>query len=629
MIIPALCNYYDILAQDEHTGIPIWNYSKADVSFAMEISRNGELLHIVDLRIGDGKPKPQSMIVPLQASRSGTKAPPYFACDKAKYVLGVEKSKENDDNAIKIFNESFEAFRTLQHKILDGVDDPDVHGFLTFLDNWKPEDFIENPKTQEYKDALLSGGICIFRCGDHYLHQKNNVKSAWENNSNGGNKDKPVAQCLVSGKIEPIARVHQRIEEVSGAQSAGAPLVSFNEDVFWSYGKSQSLNSPISEAAVFKYTTALNHLLKHGNNRAQIADSTVVLWAESNKHSGEDLMKLFLNSRESESEEKTEEESQEDSKVLNHSKTKQLNNIIKKIQLGKPLRKEDIGEDPDTMFYILGLSPNNGRLAIRFWYANTIEYFITRAASHYQDIEIIRDDYDSYYPQYFSVYHLLNETIPKAVKKSGNKDKKNVLPIFGGLILRSILDNTVYPNSLYNAIMSRVKIEGSKSLNYVRAGFIKGYLLRLSRAGLYNVKEDLITVCLNEENSNVPYRLGRLFAVLVNVQAATNKTMNTTINDRYFSSAASTPAVVFPILLKLAQHHFGKLDNGLDVWYQKLMQEIMWGVDEFPAYLNLEDQGMFMLGYYHQFKDLFKKKEEISDEEKEEESSEEIKGMEE
>lgn len=620
MIILALCNYYDILVQDERTCIPIWNYSKADVSFAIEISRNGELLHVIDLRVGDGKPRPRSMIVPLQASRSGTKAPPYFACDKAKYVLGVEKSKD-DDNTIQIFNEYFEAFRTFQHKILNDVDDPDVHGFLTFLDNWKPKDFLENPKTQEYKDALLSGGICIFRCGDRYLHEKNNVKSAWESCTNRSNEGKKVAQCLVSGKIEPISRVHYLIKGVSGAQPVGASIVSFNDEAFCSYGKDQSFNSPISEAAMFKYTTALKHLLAHENNRAQIADSTVVLWAESNKHSGEDLMKLFLNSRESESEEKTEEESQEDSKVLNHSKTKQLNNIIKKIQLGKPLRKEDIGEDPDTMFYILGLSPNNGRLAIRFWYANTIEYFITRAASHYQDIEIIRDDYDSYYPQYFSVYHLLNETIPKAVKKSGKKDKKTVSPLLGGLIVRSILDNTVYPISLYSAIINRVKIEGSRDLNCVRAGFIKAYLRRLSRAGLYNVKEDLITVSLDEDSSNVPYRLGRLFAVLVNVQAATNKTMNTTINDRYFSSAASTPAVVFPILLKLAQHHFDQLDNGLGVWYKKLMQEILWGVDEFPAYLNLEDQGMFMLGYYHQFKDLFKKKEE--------DSSEEIAGMEE
>ena len=211
-------------------------------------------------------------------------------------------------------------------------------------------------------------------------------------------------------------------------------------------------------------------------------------------------------------------------------------------------------------------------------------------------MEIIRDDYG---PRYISVYRLLNETVPQS------SDKKTVSPLLGGLIMRSILTNTVYPIPLYSAIMSRVKVEGS--INYVRAGFIKAYLLRLSRAGLSNVKQDMITMSLNEENSNVPYRLGRLFAVLEKAQNDTNKEMKSTINSKYFSSASSTPAVVFPVLLKLAQHHIAKSEWGFRS--SQLIEQILAGVDEFPAYLNLEDQGMFMLGYYHQRKAFFTKKE--------------------
>lgn len=177
--------------------------------------------------------------------------------------------------------------------------------------------------------------------------------------------------------------------------------------------------------------------------------------------------------------------------------------------------------------------------------------------------------------------------------------------------MRSILNNTVYPVSLYNAILSRVKVEGS--INSVRAGFIKAYLLRLSRAGLLNVKQDLITMSLNEESSNVPYQLGRLFSTLEKVQYDTNREMKSTINSKYFSSASSTPAVVFPVLLKLAQHHIAKSDWGF--WYNQLIEQILEDVGEFPAYLNLEDQGMFMLGYYHQRKAFFKKKEVPSSEE--------------
>ena len=98
---------------------------------------------------------------------------------------------------------------------------------------------------------------------------------------------------------------------------------------------------------------------------------------------------------------------------------------------------------------------------------------------------------------------------------------------------------------------------------------------------------------LNEESSSVPYRLGRLFAALEKTQNDTNREMKSTINSKYFSSASSTPAVVFPVLLKLAQHHIAKSEWGFRS--NQLIEQILDGVDEFPAYLNLEDQGMFMV----------------------------------
>lgn len=174
--------------------------------------------------------------------------------------------------------------------------------------------------------------------------------------------------------------------------------------------------------------------------------------------------------------------------------------------------------------------------------------------------------------------------------------------------MRSILNGGPYPVQMYNAILSRAKVE--RSINSVKAGFIKAYLLRLARAGLTNLKEEMITVSLNEESQNVPYRLGRLFAVLEKAQADTNREMKSTINSKYFSSAATTPAVVFPVLLKLAQHHIAKLDWGFKITQN--IEETLMGVDRFPAYLSLEEQGMFMLGYYHQRKAFFTKKEVVA-----------------
>ena len=513
MIIPSLCRCYDILEGDENANIPKLGYSSANVSFALVISSDGVLSHIIDLRSDDKKPKPKNMDVPNQKSRSSGVFP-YFVCENAKYVFGVEKLKrdkfetkfnlsssednpaeykvleENDKEVTLVYRRSrecFEAFKALHHSILDDRDDPGIRGFLAFLDEWNPEEFLENPKTRAYKDDLLAGGNCVFECDGTFLHQKSAVKNAWENYSQDEAGDKFVAQCLVSGKVEPVAQIHQKIKGVVGAQSAGASLVSFNDDAFCSYGKKQSFNSSVSESSMFKYTTALNHLLSSQSNRIRIADTTVVFWAETSDKSGkkscEDLVKFFFVPQETEKNEdnqeieKNEEKNVEVSRVQDIGKNKQIEDILNKVRIGKKVNQEDIGIDRETNFYILGLSPNNARLAVRFWYVDSIGDFIEMVARHHLDMEIIREDYG---PRYISIYRLLNETVPQS------SDKKAVSPLLGGLIMRSILTNTVYPIPLYSAILSRVKVEGS--INFVRAGFYQGISAQIEQGRIIECK---------------------------------------------------------------------------------------------------------------------------------------------
>lgn len=639
MIIQSLCHHYDILEKDKDANIPKFGYSTAKVSFVLVISPDGMLSNIVPLMSGDIKPIPQNMEVPEQKSRSSNIFP-YFVCDKAQYIFGVEKLKkeefkrkfnpseskgissdyvvleENDKEVILVHQRSkdcFEAFKAHQHNILDGLEDPEVRAFLAFLDGWSSENFLQNPKIREYKDDLLGGGNCVFACKDFniqntdevkYLHNNINVKDAWEKSSLNKMEDKYLAQCLISGEIEQISRIHQNISGVRGAQSAGAFLVSFNDDSFYSYGKTQSYNSPISESAMFKYTTALNYLLASQRNKISIGDTTIVFWAETNEKSCEEIAKFFFYPQESTGSSKGEKA---DSQVPDISRMKQIEDILTKVRNGKKINQDDVGTDPESNFYLLGLAPNNARLAVRFWYVDHVGDFIQKVARHHIDMEIIRDQFG---PRYVSIYGLLNESIPKKIDKTSS-EKNKVFTLLADQVLRSILTSTAYPVPLYNSILNRVKVEGS--INFIRAGFIKAYLLRLSRSGLTNIKEELITVSLNEESKNVPYRLGMLFAVLERAQSDTNREMKSTINSKYFSSASSTPAVVFPVLLKLVQHHIAKSDWGFKS--NQMIEQILAEVDEFPAYLNLEEQGMFMLGYYHQRKAFFIKKNVVSSEE--------------
>lgn len=116
---------------------------------------------------------------------------------------------------------------------------------------------------------------------------------------------------------------------------------------------------------------------------------------------------------------------------------------------------------------------------------------------------------------------------------------------------------------------------------------------------------------LNPESTNVPYNLGRLFAVLEAIQSAANPGINTTIRDKFFNSASATPALVFPSLLNLAQKHLKKLDTGLRTFYEKQLTALLTKLGEaYPTRLNLPQQGSFQLGYYHQLQARYEKKEE-------------------
>ena len=170
--------------------------------------------------------------------------------------------------------------------------------------------------------------------------------------------------------------------------------------------------------------------------------------------------------------------------------------------------------------------------------------------------------------------------------------------------MRSILQGIDYPFGLYSTLISRIRAD--REINYTRAAVIKAYLLRKARLQGDKKKEVMITVALNEHSTNTAYRLGRLFALLEKAQQDANPGIGATIRDRYFGAASANPGRVFPILLRLAQHHIAKSDYKVAI--DKGIEEVVAGIDSFPANLDLEEQGLFVLGYYHQRQALYQKK---------------------
>ena len=196
-----------------------------------------------------------------------------------------------------------------------------------------------------------------------------------------------------------------------------------------------------------------------------------------------------------------------------------------------------------------------------------------------------------------------------------NARDKSPAPELAGEVLRAVLNNTPYPATLLNGITLRIRAE--REVTRGRAAILKAYYQKLAETTGRehpDVPKEVLQVSLNPDAANVPYTLGRLFSVLEAIQEAANPGINATIKDKYFNSAAATPAVIFPILINLAQKHLKKLwssNAGLVIFYEKQITELCSRLGEsYPARMSLPQQGAFQLGYYHQTQARYQKKEE-------------------
>ena len=571
MILQALNSYYQRLIDDPQEDVALLGFSEAKISFALVLDQGGRLVEVQDLREQKGK-KPQARIlrVPQAVTRTvGVAA--NFLWDNTSYVLGAD-SKANPERTLQCF----EAFKEMTRNLAGQLDAPDLKAVMAFLDSWQPEKAVDLPLWEE-----MAGLNLVFRLDGQrrYVHDSPQARQVWLEHyrqSEAGEE----GQCLVSGEQGTLARLHPPIKGVLGAQSSGARLVSFNLDAFTSYGKEQNFNAPVGIQAAFAYTTVLNRLLAQGSRqRIQIGDATVVFWSEGQSEA-EVLLGMAISGGEAEDNE------------LNM----RLREFLKAAKQGVPFP----GLDPESPFYILGLSPNASRLAVRFWHPSTVGQMQQRLGEHLNDLEMVR--LSDKQPEHLPLWMLLKETAAQG-------KNENVPPQLAGELTRAMLTGRPYPRTLLSALTTRIRAD--KNLGYLRAALIKAYLGRLWRHSETHRNQPQsmeVTVSLDPDNTNTAYRMGRLFAVLENLQRKAIPGLNTTIRDKYLSSASSTPRVSFPYLISNAQKHYNTLrkkegKGGLADFFDTSIGKILDGLEAssgFPTTLSLEEQGQFFLGYYHQ-----------------------------
>ncbi len=595
MLIQALCEYHDILAQSGKL-VPD-GYSAVPIHYCISLRADGSIAGIYNCETIEtsidkkGKQKqkfvPTEMTLPKRTQKPGIDA--NIAEHRPLYLFGLQydDGKLSAQDRTQKAKKSHAAYVEKNLIFLEGLDSPMISAYRAFLTYWQAEHELENPFLLELGKKYNTSGY-IFSLEGHpeiMLHTEPALLAKWESlykSQQEQTEDTQKMQCAVTGEEAPIARIHEKIKGVLGGLATGTVLISYKNSAETSYGKEQSYNSNISETVMQKYTSTLNYLLKAKNHHIFLEGMTLVFWSMTKQSEADDMMSAFLYANYDQ---------------MDASQTgEMLQKLMEQAQKGSILPEKIASTcniDPNVDFYIVGFLPNTSRLSLKFLYHKKYGEILQHIAEHQNDLQIGKT------LRPIGISQILYTLLPPTSKNA------TVPPALTAKIMESVLYGTPYPISLLSHMVKRVKTDTDVSVSRIRAGVIRGCINRYARR---NQKEEF-QMCLDEQNTNQAYVCGRLFAVLEKLQKdALGNGINRTIKDAYFASAASKPALVFPKMLKLAQHHLNKAKN--PVYYNKCMGEIIALLDgKFPDTLSLMEQGKFIIGYYQQYESFFEKKE--------------------
>ena len=569
MILQALTSYYERMTQEQVPDLEPEGFKRVAIPFVIVLRKDGSLSGIDDTRTGEGRQtRARTYIVPkiFEGSRTvNVKA--NLLWDKTSYVFGV--SQEGTPKRLKAQKDNF--LSTILDYFPNQDADDGVRAVVNFIkhhqESIKAHTEWEEIKTKDPFLAFKLDGEQTLICN------RDTVKEAIANKNKTVTSEKSL--CLVTGKIDNLTRLENPIKGLRGSGKGESHLVSFNDSAYWSYGKTYGANAPVSKYASSTYVTAINSMQREGSRQwLKVGDATTVFWAEK-KHDIENVLADIFG---------------EPPKDNPDQDYKELIAMFRSPETGA---KSEL--NPNTKFFVLGLSPNSARIAVRFWYAGSVREIAENLYQHFDDIEIARTKNQ---PKHLSLFRLL-------VSTALEEDAKKIQPNLAGDFMKAILSGTPYPGTLLSSVIRRIKAE--REVTYPRALLIKAVIVRKAR---YKNEKEEVGMALDLNNQNIGYRLGCLFAVLEKIQEEASPGINATIRDRFYGSASSTPVTVFAHLMKLKNHHLSKLENrGRAVNFEKIIGEIVDDIKDFPGHLSLDDQGRFAVGYYHQRQDFFKKKE--------------------
>jgi CRISPR-associated protein Csd1 len=545
MLLQRLIEYADRLEAEELLAPPL--YSQKWVRYVIELDSDGRLLNPqpIDLaEVEGGKKRGQQRAVP-HTTRSVNIQPLLFA-DHAEYTLGLERDEAKPERV----KQCHAAYLELLEQCAKQAENPLVEAVLTFLS--------DNPSNQlDLNEVFDRSGTIIFRVDDQFVHRQASVRKFWANyltaEPSGGDG---LMTCIICGEEKlALKSLKGKIKGIPGGQSVGTAIISANKAAFESYGLERSRIAPTCSECGDRFTKALNHLLRDDNTHLWFSSLIFAFWTKE-PVSGFTFATWY-----------------------DDPEPQSVRELINAVRTGK--WNPDVDETP---FYAVSLSGSGGRAVVRDWVDTTIGQVKSSLADWFQGQAVV-DNWGEE-PRPLGIRALASATV---------RDLKDVKSPTYRALLRAGLSHTPLPWNLLQQAVRRNQSE--RDVTRPRAALIK---LVLTTQTI--IKENEM-VYLQEGHPEPAYHCGRLLSVLENIQRNALGDINATIVDRFYGTASTAPASVFGRLLRGAQPHLSKLRRdkpGTGHALQERLEEVLAALPAFPTTLDLKQQGLFALGYYHQ-----------------------------
>lgn len=508
----------------------------------------------------DKKPRPKSFTRPFTSPNElspGTKS--HFLCDTLeRAVLYLDPKFPDNAEGRRVQHGYFQSMLE-EASVACSDEKARLQSVLLFLRN--PEAMKELHQHFATAKAKPSDNV-LFQVDGINLLKSESLKTFWRNRRrrvSAGVKTREARICIATGEIGETLDTTEKIKGVPGGLAMGTNLISFDKDAFCSFGLEQAQNASLSAPAELKIRSALNQLIQTSRGQGLVFNNTVHLhWTRQPVEF--DPMDLLSGADEN-----------------------GVKELIQSVRDGEQIHGLDA-----NAYYATSLSGNGARIVVRDWLEATVQEVKNHVAKWFQDLSVIPLDGVGV-KRDFKFYALLYGMV--------RADLEEISPQIPTQLLYAALRGTPLPQAALAAAIRRQQLDQENKLNPARIALMKACLNRPP----HKKQNEPMNECLNSESTDPAYLCGRLFAVFDRLQYLALGGVNAGVVERYYASASVTPSLVMGRLFRNAQFHLAKAEKGISTNVAKDFEIVTCALgDKFPATLDLEGQGRFALGYYHQ-----------------------------